>query len=243
MLSILRSLELAEQNPSVDGVEAPPTQVSEVKSDEPKALIQPIVTQSEATQNTVSMAPARKYAPGEPYRKYVCSDPDRNLLLERGKNRELAWEIAQLVRLEGPIHDDLLTSRLKEELGIERGGSNVQTNIVDAIYQDIRAGVIERRRDSAFLWPAGKTLTTFRIPEAGLRRPLHMIHHDEISLAILYLVEDQFGMYLSEVPRAVGKLLGVERVVSEAADQILDIAEELVQSGSLRQSGLQVHIG
>jgi len=53
----------------------------------------------------------------------------------------------------------------------------------------------QRRRQRDFLWKNDAQLSRFRIPTNSLRRPLEWIHRDEIALAILSLVEDQFGVH------------------------------------------------
>lgn len=75
-----------------------------------------------------------------------------------------------------------------------------------------------------------------------MRRPLEHIAPSEISLAILYLVEDQFGVIEESLPQAVARLLGIERLRSESADIIRRAVEGLLSSGTLRRAGIQIHL-
>jgi Protein of unknown function (DUF3320) len=140
----------------------------------------------------------------------------------------------EIVEVEGPIHEDFLAERLKDVCGIERAGSNVRSNIGEAVHTAVRRKEIERRRQRNFLWKKDAQLNTFRIPGNSFRRPIDWIHRDEIALAVLYLVEDQFGVLRDELGRGVARLFGLERATAEACDYILGIADELIEHGLLR---------
>jgi hypothetical protein len=80
------------------------------------------------------------------------------------------------------------------------------------------------------------------LPTESIRRPIEHIAPDELSLAVLYLVEDQFGIVEESLPAAVARLLGIERLRSEGADVVRRVIEDLVIQGSLRRNGMQVHL-
>lgn len=76
----------------------------------------------------------------------------------------------------------------------------------------------------------------------SVRRPIEHIAPEELALAILYLVENQFGLFEESLPQTVARLLGIERLRSEDADTIRAVAEDLVRKGKLRRAGAQVHL-
>jgi len=236
---ILRSLAQAETVPPEELVEAPPTADPE-PSFQPTSR-EPVNPDAPATD----VHAERQYHPGEPYRKYSRSPNRRNrdLLLISRNIDDLAREVASIVEVEGPIHEDLVADRLKEVLAVERAGSNVQSNIGEAVHRAIRKYDVERRRHKSFLWRRGKALQIFRTPGDGVKRPLELIHRQELELAVLYVVEDQFGTMREELPRVVAKLFGFERTSPDAADIIRDVVDELVDRGLLRESGPQVNLG
>jgi very-short-patch-repair endonuclease len=184
----------------------------------------------------------RRYQVGTPYKRYQCSATrSKDYILQHTHNGILAASIAEIVRIEGPIHEDLLTERLKEMHGIERAGSNVQANIRHAI-QSARSKGVERGSDQKFIRQAGVTLQSFRVPADGVRRPLESIPAEEIACAILYLIEDQFGMMRDQIPQAVSRLFGVERLRGDSADIIRNMTDRLIEQGRLRTSGPQVYV-
>jgi hypothetical protein len=65
---------------------------------------------------------------------------------------------------------------------------------------------------------------------------------EELALAVLHLVEDQFGLVEERTPSAVARLFGIERLWSESADTIRAVIDDLVSNGALRRSGLQLYL-
>ena len=146
------------------------------------------------------------------------------------------------MKAEGPIHRDLLFERLKEIHGIARAGSNVQTNIDCALRAAERSRAITHDPRSLFYYTPGQCLESFRLPVDSVRRPIEHVAPAEISLAMLYLVEDQFGIVEDSLPPAVARLFGVERLRGDGADVIRAVVEDLLTRGSLRRAGTQVHL-
>jgi len=231
---VLFSLSLAEARPVEESVQGPPP------SPDPPPVSNS-GSSAERIERTDPPSPKRRYPPGNLYRKFSAT-ADRDLLIQPRNDQRLADLIIRLVEAEGPIHEDLLAERLKDICGVDRAGSNVQSNIGEAIHVAIQRKQIERRRQRNFLWVANAQLSTFRVPANSLRRPLEWIHRDEIALAILYLIEDQFGVLKSGLGRGVARLFGLERAAAEGCDYIVEVADELVERGQLREDAGRLFI-
>src|SRR5208283_1025635 len=134
-----------------------------------------------ALAQRLSTPPYRRYLGGVSYRKYQEA-ADRDLVIQSRRKAELAATVTAIVETEGPIHEDLLCMRLKEICGVDRAGSNIQSNITDAIYLAIRDHSVERRQRD-FLGKPGEAITRFRLEGDGCERPIQWIHRDEIALA------------------------------------------------------------
>ena len=222
---VLASLTLAEARPVEESVQGVPP-----RNDPPSVTVS---TSSVSTPEDEPLTSQRRYQPGIPYRKFNGT-ADRELLIQTRFSSGLAALVVRIVEAEGPIHEDSLAERLKDVCGVERAGSNVQSNIAEAVHTAVSRKEIERRRQRNFLWKKDTHLNAFRMPTNSLRRPIDWIHRDEISLAVLYLVEDQFGVLRAELGRGVARLFGLERATAEACDCILEVADELVERGLLR---------
>jgi hypothetical protein len=61
-----------------------------------------------------------------------------------------------------------------------------------------------------------------------IHRLIEHIAPSEIALAILYLVEDQFGVPEESLPQAVARLFGFDRLRAEGADQIRAVVKDLL---------------
>jgi hypothetical protein len=166
----------------------------------------------------------------------------REHLLDNSHSNTLAETIAQLVQVEGPIHRDLVIDRLKELHGVARAGSNIQSNIERALRSAQRSRGIANESKSPFYFVAAHKLESFRVPMDSFRRPIEQIASSELSLAILYLVEDQFGVFEESLPAAVARLFGIERLRAESSALIEAVVQDLVAGNLLRRSGTQIHL-
>jgi len=232
---VLSSLRLAEAHPVEESVQGVPL---------PKATLIPPESQVSPhdTENTDPPPIQRRYMAGTPYHKLVCSG-QRELLTEPRCSSHLSALIVHVVEAEYPIHEDFLTERLKEICGIARTGRGVASNIAEGIHFAIKASQIERRRQKDFLWKTTAQMATFRLPSDSARRPLNWIHREEIALAILYLVEDQFGVPRFDLGRAVARTFGIERASAEDVDYVLEVADELVEQNRLHRTDGRIVIG
>jgi len=182
--------------------------------------------------------------PGTPF---VLSNPSQTLnrdsLLKESCCNELSNTIIDLVNTEGPIHHDFLVTRLKEIHRVAKAGSNVQSNIKQALRSaENKQAIIHNAKPSFYCSPDGQ-IKSFRLPTETVRRPIEYIAPSELSLAVLYFVEDQFGVVEEYLPTAIARLFGIERLGGESADIIRHVIKELVSKGSLRRNGMQVHLG
>jgi hypothetical protein len=89
---------------------------------------------------------------------------------------------------------------------------------------------------------ARSNLESFRLPTDLVRRPIEHIAPKELELAILYLVEDQFGVVEESLPIAIAHLVGIERLRGDSAEPIRRVADDLVARGLLRRNGMQLHL-
>src|ERR1022692_1998941 len=229
---ILRSVEQAQQEPTDHPMYAPPAEPAP-----------PAPNRSSGGETGRAPDIQRRYKPGVPY---LVFEPrhrlNRDYLLDANHSTTLVETISELVRAEGPIHHDLMVDRLKESHGVARAGSNVQSNIERALRSAQQGRHITREPRSPFYFIPGHELESFRLPADSARRPIEQIAPREIALAVLYLVEDQFGIFEESLPAAVARLFGIDRLRAEGAAMIDSVIEDLVSRSLLRRSGTQVHL-
>jgi hypothetical protein len=182
----------------------------------------------------------RRYGPGTPYRKHR-EEGNRELLLARAQAGTLADQIARIAAAEGPIHRELLGERLKEINGVARAGANVQTNIDRAVNLALGRGRVQAL-GPAFLVPPGRPLESFRCHGDGVERPPVWIPREEIALAVLHIVEDQYGCRREALPRIVGGLFGFDRAPAGLTEAVGNVVDDLLERGVLTAGGPHVHL-
>lgn len=189
-------------------------------------------------------APARReYPAGEPYRRYQETNRwhvGRDVLMRGHYAPILSQQIEEIVTIEAPIHVQLLTQRLREIHGVARAGVNIQANIDAALTMALRRERIELR--GSFVYRAGHAVTAYRYPADDVMRSVALVAPEELELAILHIVEDQFGYPRDALPHAVSEALGFERSGATSAELIATAVDGLIERGALRASGPNVSL-
>ncbi len=182
---------------------------------------------------------ARRFPPGEPYRRYHGRGR-RDVLLEPDSLSALVDQVVSVVETEGPIHEDVLLDRLKELNDVDRAGINIQRNVGRASTVAAGRGLV--KRNGEFLYSRAREPRTFRVPGDDVERALAQIAPEEIALAVLYKVEDQFGYQRQALPRVVAELFGFDRLPAGGAERIGSVVDELVERGVLTATGVSVFL-
>lgn len=181
----------------------------------------------------------KEYKSGTPYCKYKRRF-NRDILMRDKNTYRLKDILVELIDLEGPIHEDLLDERLKEVFKVEKIGANIRSNVERAIKSAIQSKLLERKKP--FVWVKDNELRTFRVSGDDVKRPIRYLSPQEISMAILYLVEDQFGIMREEIPHAITKVFEVARTDPEEVDRIREITDKLVEEKQLIANGIRVNL-
>jgi very-short-patch-repair endonuclease len=232
---LLRAIQQAREAPYEDPMPAPPGPPAE-----PTAGAGRDPVSGPGTTEASKVPPVeRRFPLGVPYRKYRGRG-QRELLLARDRVGQLADQIVGVVDAEGPIHQEVLLERLKELNGVDRAGSNVQRNVERAVTVALSRGRLEKAGE--FLRRPGAVLRTFRVPGDGVERALAEIAREEMALAILHKVEDQFGYQREALPRAIAELLGFDRLPAGGAEIGGSVVDDLVARGVLTVSGPNVYL-
>jgi superfamily I DNA and/or RNA helicase/very-short-patch-repair endonuclease len=177
----------------------------------------------------------RKYKSGVPYEKF--SGRARSEVLMKKQNLyKLADVIQRIVYAEGPLHEEILYNRLKEVFGVSKCGSNIHTNVKDAIKLN------HLKYLKYFIFSETEKIKYFRTPSDDVKRNIEQISKQEIELAILYLVEDQFGIMKEQIPQSITKIFEVSRISASESDRVRDVVDDLISKGLLVLNGNQINI-
>jgi very-short-patch-repair endonuclease len=226
---VLQSVHRAMGAEPEDGVVAPPPKGN--------GMVQ---APTAAVSRSGPPAAVARYRVSRPYAKFVGTGARENLLVP-ARQWWLQKQITDVVSFEAPLHVELLVGRLKELNGVARAGVNVETNIKRAVVQAARTGAFRWLPGDMFIYST-RAVDCFRTPADGVFRGLPWIAPEEIALAVLHVVEEQFGHPRESLPRMVGEVFGIERTHADAAELVDAVITGLISEQRLRADGMQVYL-
>jgi hypothetical protein len=150
----------------------------------------------------------------------------------------LAGWVAEVVRVEGPVHEAEVVRRLADAIGLKRLAGKPKEAIERAASAPFRDGGPIRRR-GAFLWPSGLERPEPRDRSAlpSPSRRLEYVSPEELSAAVERIVGDAFRIAPDDLPPAVSRLLGFPRTTEEVRGRVSATIDGLIASGRLERQG------
>jgi very-short-patch-repair endonuclease len=168
--------------------------------------------------------------------KFRLGDVDMHLV----NRSQLADLLAQVVRVESPVHWTEAVRRILSGVGIQRLGNRIQKAFEEAMRLGVSRGLFAKRQE--FLWgPAMKqprVRDRSELPVAS--RKLEFVAPEEIRRAILMVVEESYGIIPEEVPNAVCRLFGFSRVTDEMSAVVDPHRDALIREGYLVVQGVNL---
>ncbi len=167
---------------------------------------------------------------------YVVADfavPKDRPIPEVGLN-VLTGCVADVVKIEGPIHRDEVARRVLSLWGQPRSGARISEAIQGAIDEAVATGRV--RAEGEFLAHVEQTTVPVRSRE-GLDSPslkkAEMIAPSEMREAIGRLVENVVGVRRDEVASLVAKALGFKTTPAKLKESLDALLEAMIEAGSL----------
>lgn len=116
--------------------------------------------------------------------------------------------VIRIVTVEGPIHTEEITARVRQLWGLARAGNRIQSAVTNAIEAALAHGRL-RRADHFCSLPDGKVVVRDRtaVRSATLRRP-GMLPPAEVDAAILNIIDAHRGAATTDLATQVPKILG-----------------------------------
>ncbi|MGH8615464.1 MAG: DUF3320 domain-containing protein, partial [Gammaproteobacteria bacterium] len=161
-------------------------------------------------------------------------------LHEVSANRFAGW-IAEVVKVEGPVHRDEVARRIAEGAGVQRIGTRIGAAVDRGIRTAVQMKLIEQRID--FLWTIGLTRPTVRNRRDVATRKIELIAPEEIAEAICLVVKRAYGIDLDDISQAVCRLFGFGRTSEDMAAVVNSTASMLAETGLLVIADGRVTIG
>ena len=153
--------------------------------------------------------------------------------------KQIADVLFQIVQVEGPVHEDELTARVRDLWGLGRAGSRIQ----DIVARGIRSLLVSkrcRREDACLFLPDAPIRVRNResVRSTTLRKP-DLLPPQELNAAIERVIGAHHGASEREIVTTVSRLLGFKATSSALREAIRAQIEYLRSAGHLAdQDGL-----
>jgi very-short-patch-repair endonuclease len=163
-----------------------------------------------------------------------------NIDLHLMDRNQLADLLADVVKVESPVHCTEAARRLLSAARVQRLGNRIQEALDEATSRGLARKLFARRGD--FLWNFDMLVAPVRdrsaLPAAS--RKLELIAPEEIRSAILLAVKEAYGIVPEDVPNAVCRLLGFARITDEMHTTVEPHRDALLREGYLKMNGLNL---
>ncbi len=141
-------------------------------------------------------------------------------------------DLVDVVRREGPIHEELLARRVARIYQLKRTGHLVEGRIRRIISASCMRGEI--RRKGSFVWMKDAVTVVPRRPAPGAElRQIEHVSPEELEAAALLVVRRSVGIakdhLIQEAPRVLGYLRSGEKI----RPAVLDAVNRLLEAGTL----------
>jgi very-short-patch-repair endonuclease len=198
-----------------------------------------IVTVDRADVTEVGLVQTGEEESSTPYEEHVPELPRHATALELHETPTgtLAAMVAQVVAIEGPVHLDEVTARVRSAWGLQRSGARIQAAVERAAAAAEQQGAV--LREGSFLSvPSSPVRVRDRsiVASASLRKP-EMLPPAEIQSSISQILEDNLGATEEELVSAVLRAFGFKAASTSLRDVVTRQINALVLRESISRSG------
>ncbi len=153
---------------------------------------------------------------------------------------QLANLLAQVVRVESPVHATDAARRVLSGAGVQRFGNRIQQAFEEAVQLGVSRGLFIKRGE--FLWGLAMQQPPVRDRSGlpGASRRLEFVAPEELRRAILIVVQESYGIVPAEVPNAVCRLFGFSRVTDDMSAAVEPHRDALLREGYLALQGVNL---
>jgi superfamily I DNA and/or RNA helicase len=153
---------------------------------------------------------------------------------------ELSGWIAEVVKIESPVHFDEVAKRITEAAGMTKVGSRIRYTLTQALdqAQDEKKVVVK----GDFIWSLEmeKAIVRDRSKLPAAYRKLSLVAPEEITEAILQVIGGAISITEQEAIPLVAKLLGFSRVTDEMRQQLSEAIGKTIQTGLITFEGVNL---
>lgn len=223
---------------STDWFQKPKAQIARLAEAINKARASKGVMQQASVEPVVlrtSNAPAVAKSISEPYQEAAFDLSTARPLVELSAH-ELAVIATQVVRVEGPVHEDEVARRLAGLWGYGRTGSRIVDAVKEALSEATSRGWVKSDGPFYTCYDANGALVRNResVTSPTLRRA-EMLPPSELQRALTYIISTHGGTGPDEAVVETARLLGFRSTGGQLKQVLLREIERLIEEGELQR--------
>lgn len=149
----------------------------------------------------------------------------------------LAQLVEEIAKVEGPVHVDEVTARVRGAWDLQRSGGRIQSSVERAIAHAVQSRTVEIQDQFVSIPGAAvKVRDRSSVTSPNLRKP-EMLPPQEIKEGVLQVVRMNLGGSQDEVSQAVSRLLGFKATSAQLREVVQSAVTALISEGMLMQQG------
>lgn len=148
----------------------------------------------------------------------------------------LADYVQQIIEIEGPIHLDEITARIRILWGLGRAGNRIRSAVRSAVQRTVQRGTVA---GGPFYMRPGQEIRTrdrSRVTSLTLRRP-DMLPPAEIEHAMMEIVKANYGARREDLVQASSRAFGFSATSAQLRTVLGETIDQLVQKRKLELQG------
>ena len=150
---------------------------------------------------------------------------------------KLSYWIEEIVSVESPVHFDEMARRIVEAGNFTKVGSRIREALMRASQNSESTSKIKIKGE--FLWHSTMDTPVVRIRSnmPSSSRKIKFISPEEITLAIVGIVQDAIAILPGDAAVLTGKVFGFFRVTEEMKSEILEVIHQAVNNNVIKLDG------
>lgn len=145
--------------------------------------------------------------------------------------------VVQAVTMEGPVHADQVTTRVRDAWGLKRTGARIEEAVGKSVDIAVRLGRVIRRGEFLSLPDVVPVPRDRSEVTAVALRKAEMLPPSEIEVAILTVVRKNFGATREQVIQAVARGMGIQNTSAQVRAVIDGVVASVLTSRRLVEVG------
>ena len=175
---------------------------------------------------------------GEEYRYAQLASSNGRMGVMYATLASLVTDIGEVVRIESPVHQDDVMTRLAEANGDQRVGPRIAQQLERALASAASRSIVKRRGEFVY-WPEDPIPVRSR---AGTDIPADRIAPEEYQAAVLLVLRSTDACRRDRLTNAVRTVLGFNRTGRKLEERIGQAVESLIEAGQVGEGSTGLRI-